>query len=55
MEHRLNAYKDGYKWVTFCEICGQEEPMLDLCTKCPGEYSITNKNHLTNREKLLKD
>ena len=24
--HRIDAYKDGYKWVLFCVKCGKEEP-----------------------------
>ena len=50
MQHCINAYKDGYKWVTFCEICGQEEPMLDLSTKCTGEY----KNEFISDEDVDK-
>ena len=39
MKHRLGAYKDGYKWVTFCEICGQDEP--EESADCQGDkYGI---------------
>ena len=36
MKHRLNAYKDGYKWVIFCEICGQDEP--EESDDCSGHF-----------------
>ena len=42
MKHRLGAYKDGYKWVIFCEICGHDEP--EESVDCPGDkYGIYTK------------
>ena len=37
MKHRLNAYKkDDIKWVTYCEICGQEDNgLINLEGECP--------------------
>lgn len=34
--HRTTAYRDGYSWVTYCEICSKENPPLN--DKCHGEY-----------------
>ena len=50
MKHRLNAYKDGYKWITFCEICGQEEPKES--DDCPG-YSQFNKTYRLDNSKEI--
>jgi hypothetical protein len=50
MQHRLNAYKDGYKWVIFCEICGQEESHIS--TACSGKFVhalIKNENLLLDK------
>ena len=33
--HRLNAYKDGRIWITYCELCGKEADEL-LGSKCTG-------------------
>lgn len=33
--HRLNAYKDGNIWITYCELCGKEADEL-LGSKCIG-------------------
>ena len=50
MKHRLNAYKDGYKWVTFCEICGQDEP--EESDDCPGHFQFNGHVDLTIPKKL---
>lgn len=34
--HRLNAYKDGHIWITYCEHCGKEADEL-LGSKCTGK------------------
>lgn len=34
MKHRTNAYKDGYKWIMYCIVCGQEED--EMTTECNG-------------------
>lgn len=34
--HRLNAYKDGHIWITYCELCGKEADEL-LGSKCNGQ------------------
>lgn len=41
-KHTTNAYKDGYKWVVFCQCCGQEEPLSE---NCPGQY-ISNRGRV---------
>lgn len=38
MKHITNAYKDGFKWVIYCTVCGIEEPVLNVNGDCPGEY-----------------
>ena len=37
-KHMLSAYKDGYKWITFCAKCSLEEDALDLEPVCVGRY-----------------
>lgn len=32
--HQTDAYKDGYVWVVYCKVCGDENPSGD----CPGRY-----------------
>lgn len=41
-KHTTNAYKDGWKWVVFCQCCGQEEPLSE---NCPGQY-ISNRGRV---------
>lgn len=35
LEHKISTYKDGYKVVIFCRVCGQEEP--NVYSTCPGK------------------
>jgi hypothetical protein len=48
VKHRLNAYKDGYKWIAFCENCGQEQD--ELTQECPGDYNVT---YFKKKEKFV--
>lgn len=32
--HQLSEYSDGLKKISFCEVCGMENP-IDYC---PGEF-----------------
>ena len=41
--HRLNAYKDGHIWITYCELCGKEADEL-LGSKCTGKVTPILKN-----------
>lgn len=34
----LSAYKDGYKWVTFCANCSLEDESLKIEPVCVGRY-----------------
>jgi len=36
--HNLNAYKDGYTWITYCKLCGLEADQL-LGTQCAGKVT----------------
>ena len=48
MNHYLDAYKDGHKWVTFCRTCGKEENEIFengslLSGPCSGpKYDVKN-------------
>jgi hypothetical protein len=37
-KHQTFAYKDGYKWITYCVKCSLEEGALDLEPVCVGRY-----------------
>jgi len=37
-QHLLSAYKDGYKWVTFCANCSLEDESLKIEPVCVGKY-----------------
>lgn len=34
--HKLDGYKDGFKWVAFCKTCGKEDN--ELLEPCPGKF-----------------
>lgn len=34
-QHKPSTYKDGFRLITFCRICGQEEQ--ELIGDCPGK------------------
>lgn len=37
-QHSLSAYKDGYKWITYCRHCSLEEQSLEIELICVGRY-----------------
>jgi hypothetical protein len=38
MQHKLDAYKDGdHTWITFCKVCGDENPTGDCSGKLISE------------------
>lgn len=45
--HRLDAYRDNFKWVVFCRVCSREGD--ELIKPCPGKYEQktidTDKEH----------
>ena len=43
--HSTSAYKDGQKWIVFCEKCGVEEPFESQ--ECSERYAEIAKNRLT--------
>jgi hypothetical protein len=47
--HRLNAYKDGHIWITYCEHCGKEADEL-LGSKCTGKVEAVD--YEDNRSKI---
>lgn len=44
-KHTLSAYKDGYKWVTYCVNCSLEDDSLKIEPICVGRYvsPLTNE------------
>jgi len=38
MTHTLDAYKDGFKWVVFCKVCGLENPEGKPCVPLQEKY-----------------
>ena len=40
--HRIDAYKDGYKWILFCVKCGQEEPFDEGQENCSERFIVNS-------------
>lgn len=53
MKHKTNAYKDGYKWIIFCTVCGVEEPDLNLNGECSGELRLKKQEELFGRHEVV--
>ncbi len=47
--HKIDAYRDGYRWVAYCVNCGQEDAALDG-TECDQRYKF-----LENRQKAIDE
>lgn len=39
--HIPDTYRDGHKWVIYCKVCGQENPVES--SECPGQYIRNNR------------
>lgn len=50
--HKLDSYKDGFKWVTFCRVCSREEE--NLSTPCPGKFvPLSQDKEIVDRQPEL--
>ena len=52
--HRIDAYKDGYKWILFCVKCGQEEP-FESQENCSERFIVNSvSSRLTTAKEANK-
>ena len=44
-QHKISRYKDGYKWVDYCQLCMLEGAMLaEACEPRPTKLPTVSEN-----------